>query len=88
VLAARPRTEQNRAIQPYVSGNPREEVAYGAFGVWIQEFHGPYIGRIVGARQSTLNPGNRRGFVRPFAAKLPKGADHAECSPERWIIDA
>ncbi len=39
VLSTRARTKKYCTIQPYISGNPREEIAYGALGIWIQEFH-------------------------------------------------
>jgi hypothetical protein len=44
-------------LQPYVSGNPREEVAYGALGVRIQEFHYGHFGRNAEIRQFSINSG-------------------------------
>src|SRR5207248_5476256 len=44
VLSACARAKQYRSIQLYISGNPRQEVAYSALGIWIQEFHDHYFG--------------------------------------------
>src|ERR1019366_10309575 len=34
VLSARPRTKQYCPLQPYISGNPRQEIAYSTLGIW------------------------------------------------------
>jgi len=44
-------------------------VAYGAFGIGIQAFHGRYIGRNTKATQFSQNRSHDRGGVRPHRPK-------------------